>query len=344
MRTDIVVGVDASPGSASALAWALDEASRRGVRVRAVLAWADDSRPAEVDAIATSPRLEDLAAAADKVLRRLVATARAAGAGGSHQTPNRARVAIDERAVYGTAVHALLQESLDAGMLVIGAESPAASRWALPNLVGDACAHEAPVPLVVVPADAGTALSRDRAGKPVLVGVDGSPASAVAARWAAGEAALRGVPLRVLHVADVQGTTPARPRAQRSRAQVTIPLVTRAPALPRTSAGTPIAVGGRSDGCGWAPVAAARTNATVGHIDRVVAEVRAMPGAPSVGTVSLVGRDTAAHLLEATLDAQLLVVGARGTGGFPALSLGGTARRCLAHVSCPTAVVRGHGY
>ena len=35
IRTDIVVGVDASRGSAAALAWALDDASRRGVRVRA---------------------------------------------------------------------------------------------------------------------------------------------------------------------------------------------------------------------------------------------------------------------------------------------------------------------
>ncbi len=37
-------------------------------------------------------------------------------------------------------------------------------------------------------------------GRAVVVGYDGSPASAAAARWAATEAALQGLPLRVVHV------------------------------------------------------------------------------------------------------------------------------------------------
>jgi nucleotide-binding universal stress UspA family protein len=102
VRTDIVVGVDVSRGSAAALAWALDDASRRGVRVRAVLAWADEDRPAEVDAAAASPRLEDLAAEANAVLHRLVITARSASAGGSGRPPG-LEVPVDERAVYSTA-------------------------------------------------------------------------------------------------------------------------------------------------------------------------------------------------------------------------------------------------
>lgn len=79
MHTDIVVGVDASHGSAAALAWALDDASRRHVQVRAVLAWADDGRPAAADAAAASPALEDLADAASTVLRCAVAAARPRG-------------------------------------------------------------------------------------------------------------------------------------------------------------------------------------------------------------------------------------------------------------------------
>ncbi|WP_007507120.1 universal stress protein [Pseudofrankia saprophytica] len=341
MRTEIVVGVDASPGSAAALAWALDDASRRGVRVRAVLAWADDSRPAEVDAIATSPGLEDLAAAADKVLRRLVAAARYASTGGDRLRLSGAQVPVDERTVYSTAAHALLQESFDAGLLVIGAEPRAATRWALAGPVGDACAHEAPIPLVVVPPDAGTARSRHRAGKPVLVGVDGSRASAIAARWAAGEAALRRVPLRVLHVAAVRGTAPAQ-----SRVPMTIPVINRTSALPWAPVGAVAATGRGGRGGGWAPVAAARTHAVLDPVDsvrRVVAGVRTMPGAPPVEPMSVAGGAAATLLLEAAGDAQLLVLGARGAGGFPALSLGSTAHQCLARVSCPTAIIRGHG-
>jgi nucleotide-binding universal stress UspA family protein len=342
MRTDIVVGVDASRGSAAALAWALDDASRRGARVRAVLAWADDCRPAEVDAIAISPKLEHLATAADEVLGRLVAVARSTAARGTREGPAGAAVPVDLRTVYGTAAHVLLQESLDAGLLVIGAEPPAASGWALPGLVGDACAHMSPIPLVVVPEAAGTAHSPHRVGKPVLVGVDGSRMSVNAARWAAREAALRGVPLRVLHVAEAQGAAPAQ-----GRVQVAIPVVTRTPMLPGKAMGALAVAGSGVHRCGRTSADDAPTGATADPadpVDRVIVEIQATPGAPPVERVSVRGGPVAKRLLEAAGQAQLLVLGGRGTGGFPALSLGSTAHQCLARISCPTAIIRGHRY
>ncbi|WP_297825847.1 universal stress protein, partial [Mycobacterium sp.] len=41
----------------------------------------------------------------------------------------------------------------------------------------------------------------------IVVAVDGSPASTAAARWAAGEAAMRNIPLTVMHAVTTPTTT-----------------------------------------------------------------------------------------------------------------------------------------
>ncbi len=50
----------------------------------------------------------------------------------------------------------------------------------------------------------------------------------------------------------------------------------------------------------------------------------------------------AARLRDRAQDADLLVVGSRGHGGFAGLLLGSVSRRCLSHPVCPVVVVPSH--
>lgn len=68
-----------------------------------------------------------------------------------------------------------------------------------------------------------------------------------------------------------------------------------------------------------------------------VADVVGPMGAVDVAVVN----DLAARaLMESAEHAELLVVGARGLGGFRDLMLGSVSHRCLAHARCPTVVIR----
>jgi nucleotide-binding universal stress UspA family protein len=94
---------------------------------------------------------------------------------------------------------------------------------------------------------------------------------------------------------------------------------------------------------GWAPTApfddtdyselAAKT------LSAAVAEVSPPPG---VTVNQIVTEGNAAQvLLEVAKDADLLVVGNRGHGGFVDVLIGSVSVRCLHHASCPVVIVRG---
>lgn len=139
---------------------------------------------------------------------------------------------------------------------------------------------------------------------PVLVGTDGSEIADAAVRWAAKEAARRGVALRVVH-AWVWPLMRVR--------------LTAAPGMP--------------EGAGLQAQA-----------DRTLSEAAAIatdtcPGLV-VETSLLVGASNA-RMVEASRDAQLMVVGHRGLGGFGSLLLGSVSSSVVAHAACSTVVVRG---
>jgi nucleotide-binding universal stress UspA family protein len=289
--SDIVVGMDASANSAAALRWAIREARLRGVRVRAVMAWAAGARPPEVDEAACSGRLDHLARSARRLLHRVVCEV----------TKGCPPVEVVERVVYGTPAHALLDASLDAQMLVVGSRPPPATARVFVSSVGDVCTHEATVPVVVVRGDVGGGDVGGGCGDPVVVGVDGSAPSTEALRWVAREAALRRVPLRVVHACTVM--PPARSGA--------------APHSDITCA----------------------ERAARGTLERCIAECRSDTDGLDVQP-EIVGGGAADTLIAASAAAQLLVVGARGHGGFAGLQLGSTSHECVACAQCPVAVVR----
>lgn len=70
----------------------------------------------------------------------------------------------------------------------------------------------------------------------------------------------------------------------------------------------------------------------------------ALQAAASQGTAAtgrvLHGDSPASAILEAAKDADLVVVGSRGHGGFPGLHLGSVATQVLTHAQCPVLVLR----
>ena len=135
----------------------------------------------------------------------------------------------------------------------------------------------------------------------IVVGVDGSPCSSLAADWAAAEAVRRGTSLSLVHVAHPRGwrwAASCRSSRRRSRR-----------AGRRTSTTRP-------------PACAARIRGS-----RSAASTSSARAAPS--------------LIEESADAALVVVGARGRARVVELVLGSVSRHVAAHARCPAVVVRG---
>ncbi|MFF1278451.1 universal stress protein [Streptomyces marokkonensis] len=146
-----------------------------------------------------------------------------------------------------------------------------------------------------------------RSDGPVVVGVDGSAAGDRAVDFALTEAELRGSPLVALHA----WTTWNAP----------LP----APQDPSEPYASPAGELGKEE-------ERLLSEALAGHRERhpdVVVEHRVVHGRT---------RET---MIGASRTAQLIVVGARGRGGFAGLLLGSVSQSLLHHAHCPVAVVRG---
>ncbi len=146
--------------------------------------------------------------------------------------------------------------------------------------------------------------ARPKVTGPVVVGVDGSHVSIRAAVWAAREAASLGVPLRVVSAWTM-----------------------------------PVIIATTGSGGAWIdPQMLDEAARTVAAETASVVRNELGADAPHITTHAVQG-DPAQHLLEASVDGSILVVGTRGRSGFASLLLGSVSSACVHHSTIPTLVV-----
>jgi nucleotide-binding universal stress UspA family protein len=138
----------------------------------------------------------------------------------------------------------------------------------------------------------------------ILVGTDGSETAKLATRWAAQEAKLRGAKLKLVSAWEIPANVL---------------------------------------GYGFATISEDLVKDLVkGAEDNLAAaleEVRTAVGELDVETAAVEGQ-AARVLLDASREADLLVVGSRGLGGFRELLLGSVSQQCAHYSTCPVVIVR----
>jgi nucleotide-binding universal stress UspA family protein len=201
------------------------------------------------------------------------------------------------------AAPALLQAAEGAALLVVGARGLGGFRGLLLGSVSQQCLQRATCPVAVVRPET---LEREAAGERagpgrIVVGVDSSEAARRALQWAIAETEIRKAALTVVHSWH-------------------LPYV----------GGYPLA------GAVMDPtqVEEAARDTLVSIVEREDTAELAVP----IAEVLAMGGPAAA-ILETAADADLVVVGSRGFGGFRGLLLGSVSQQVAQHASCPVIVV-----
>ncbi|HEU5417691.1 MAG TPA: universal stress protein [Streptosporangiaceae bacterium] len=191
-RPRVIAGVDGSPHSAAALAWAAADARLRGWELVVVTACAQGARPAGPGTDPAAACEQDCDEMQARMLRGL---------------PAGAAPPVSTRVLHGDPVAALVAAVTAADVLVVGTRGQGRVRALLLGSVAQGCAGRAPCPVVVVPSPPRDAARPAADDGPVVAGVDSSPGARAALRFAAGEAALRGAALLPVHAVYPDYTT-----------------------------------------------------------------------------------------------------------------------------------------
>lgn len=141
----VVVGVDGSPASYTALRWTLTYAGRAAARVRAVRCWTPLLARGWEAAVTAEPvpSITEQRARAERELAQVVAAALARVGTGARQ------VAVQQTIVRGPAGSGLVAQAADADLLVVGHGARAIEM--LHRSVSWYCARHATCPVLVIP-------------------------------------------------------------------------------------------------------------------------------------------------------------------------------------------------
>lgn len=291
MRADgpVVVALDGSPHSALTLDWGVHEAVRRRADLLLVRT-VDDAWQTMAWSWYPVPVGADLETRVKEYLDEQAAFVEERHPG----------LHVETRAMHGRVAPCLRELSSDAALVVVGARVRTG-----PGRTGSTGVHvaaHARCPVAVVRSDPFRATPADAA---VVVGVDGSSASLVAAHLAAREAWMLGRPLRVVH------------------ARATIPDPYGRGSVP------PLATDDEDDPTHRAALA-------------VVDTLRAEHEGLTV-ELALVDDDPADALVTLGASAALVVVGSRGLGSFRGMLLGSVSSAVLREATVPVMVVHDDG-
>ncbi|GAB3975521.1 universal stress protein [Actinoallomurus acanthiterrae] len=264
----VVVGVDGSECSLTAVDWAADEAKRRGrpLRVVHVFAWPLLYTP--LGAPLLSSRLDELMETARQIVHTAERRAQA-------RAPE---IDVESDLIDGAPIPVLLEEAARASLAVIGSRGLGAVGALFLGSTGVELAARAACPVVAV-------RGREHKAQRIVVGVDGSDNSLMALWSGFEEAALRAAALTAIHAVH----------------------------HPADEADGDIA-------------------------DAVTRLRERFPDVPA--ELTTVTAHPAEALINASADADLLVVGSRGRGGFRGLMLGSVSQAVLHNADCPVAVQR----
>lgn len=196
-RYGILVGVDGSPDSDRAVTWATREAALRQLRITflhivepVVTDWPMRRVQADI-----AQWQQD---SADKIIDQ--ARNRVHAVAGESKPPE-----VNTEVMYADIPSSFIDASKEAHMVVVGSRGMGAFGRLLLGSVSTALVHHAHCPVAVIHADQFPAPGPDA---PVLLGIDGSPASEAATAFALDEASRLGVQLVALHAWSDVGVFP----------------------------------------------------------------------------------------------------------------------------------------
>ncbi|MGE5827086.1 MAG: universal stress protein [Micromonosporaceae bacterium] len=287
----VMVGVDGSAGGLAAVTLAARLAASRGRALQVIHAFMWPLMHVPLGPSPIGPPEGGLRADAERIVSDAVTLAGKVQPG----------LPVTGRIVTGEPAAAVLQQAHHAVMVVLGNRGLGGFTGLLLGSVAVTVTAHAPCPVVVARGE----LDRHH---DVLVGVDGSRASADAIGFAFEEASRRGVGLNALHAYS-------HPISENATRMVPGILDEQLVKIEETTR---------------AEESRVLTEAIGGWCDKY----------PDVSVRrTLVHGRPAQTLVEASDRACLAVVGSRGHGGFAGLLLGSVSQAMLHHASCPVAVV-----